>query len=158
MAYQSVIWTLTDARDIWGHGKDKNRVSFSSSLVTKPAHSEIWGLVALWWPDRSAGSEVATSRSRLFICLLSAVHVCHICLVIGRAAACLSGHWAARAYRCVCARMGVGFNHTTQQDPLPLVWRENAPRVGSPVRAHYPEAVRVLGCQLLDPQLCGRSS
>lgn len=55
----------------------------------------------------------------------------------------------------MCARMDVGFNHTTQQDPLPLVWRENAPHVGSPVRAHYPEAVRVLGCQLLDSQLRG---
>lgn len=54
--------------------------------------------------------------------------------------------------------MGVGFNHTTQRDLLPLVWRENAPHVGSPVRAHYPEAVRVLGCQLLDSQLGGRFS
>ncbi len=49
-------------------------------------------------------------------------------------------------YVCVC--ISLGCNCSTRRDPPPLVWRKNATRLASPARAHYPEAVRALGCQL----------
>lgn len=48
-------------------------------------------------------------------------------------------------YACVCT--SIGCNRGTRRDPPRLVWRENGPRLVSPARAHYPEAVRALCCQ-----------
>lgn len=62
---------------------------------------------------------------------------------------------------CVRARMGVGFNHTTRQDPPPLVWRENAPHVGSPVRSPLPrscQGARLPAFRLTAPWLCFSSA
>lgn len=88
--------------------------------------------------------EIATSKGWLFVCPFW-LCIFATCLLIG---CCVFVWQLSGMCVCECVCMRIGCNRSTQRDPPPLVWRENATRLASPARAYYPEAVRAPGCQL----------